>query len=280
MLATYPDMKQNESKTGVIGLRLTPSQLRLIWPGLNTLVNSLLTRQETGSSIYSYNFRLHPLEDRPRSGQNPGTFGQTIMQDVVELWKKFKGNDRKRLRVRMTFVDLSACIFAVRIGREYERLVQGTKHKLRENLETKTVIARLERQLKRARRAYAAEVGESAYKEMRAGWFAHLRWMRMHLAHFRPQRIKTQPRLLQRMIVDQTCESAKTGILKRRYEPPPENELRRLVRLYLRYVRRERRAVTIGMLMNRPRLAEELLSNFVLDREDLNPRTTETKETK
>jgi hypothetical protein len=48
----------------------------------------------------------------------------------------------------------------------------------------------------------------------------------------------------------------------------------------LRYVRRERRAVTIGMLMNRPRLAEELLSNFVLDREDLNPRTTETKETK
>jgi hypothetical protein len=180
----------------------------------------------------------------------------------------------------MTFIDLSACIFAVRIGREFQRHVQGKKQTVRENLEAKAVIASLERQLKRARRAYAADAGESAYKEMRVGWFAHLRWMRMHLVYFRPQRIKTQPRLLQRMIVDRTYESAKAGILKRQYEPPPEKELRRLVRLYLRYVRRERRAATIGMLMNRPRLAEELLSNFVLDREDLNPITTKTKGTK
>ncbi len=110
----------------------------------------------------------------------------------------------------MTFVDLSACIFAVRIGREYERHVQEKKHKVRENLEAKTVIASLERQLKRARRAYAADDGESAYKEMRARWFAHLRWMRMHLAYFRPQRIKTQPRLLQRMVVDQACKIGKS----------------------------------------------------------------------
>jgi len=39
----------------------------------------------------------------------------------------------------MTFVDLSACIFAVRIGREYERHVLEKKHKVREDLEAKTV---------------------------------------------------------------------------------------------------------------------------------------------
>src|SRR6266852_3149028 len=187
MIAKYPNMKEKKLETGVVGVRLTPVQLRVIWPGLNALVNSYLTNQETGSSIYSYNFRLHPLQDRPRPGKNQG-----------------------RLRLRMTFVDLSACIFAVRIGREYERHVQEKKHKVRENLEAKTVIASLERQLKRARRAYAADDGESAYKEMRARWFAHLRWMRMHLAYFRPQRIKPQPRLLQRMVVDQACKIGKS----------------------------------------------------------------------
>lgn len=226
MIATLSRTKENRSEIGVIGVRMTPIQLRVIWPGLNALVNSWLTHQETGSSIYSYNFRVHPLENRPRPGQNPGTFGQPIMLAILELWKKFKGKDGKRLRLRMTFVDLSACIFAVRIAREYERLVQDKKHKIRENREVKIVIASLERLLKRARRAYAADAGESAYKEMRAGWFAHLRWMRMHLVYFRPQRVKTQQRKLERMIVDQACESAKAGILKRHYEPPAEKYLR------------------------------------------------------
>jgi hypothetical protein len=273
MIAKYQNMEEKELETGVVAVRLTPVQLRVIWLGLNALVNSYLTNQETGSSIYSYNFRLHPLQDRPRPDKDPGTFGQTIMQRILELWKKLKGKTQRRLRLRMTFVDLSACIFAVRIGREYERHVQKKKHKVHENLEAKTVIASLERQLKRARRAYAADDGESAYKDMQARWFAHLRWMRMHLAYFRPQRIKTQPRLLQRMIVDQACKSARAGILKRKYEPPPERELRRLVRLYLRYIRRGRRGVTIQVMINRPRLAEELLSNFVLDQKDLTPIT-------
>jgi hypothetical protein len=273
MIATLSIKKDNNSEVGVIGVRLTPSYLRLIGVGLHALVNSYLTHQETGSSIYSYNFRLHPLQDFPCPGKNPGTFGQTIMQGIVELWIRLKGKTKSRLRLRMNFVDLSACIFAVRIGREYERLVQEKKHKIRENLEAKSAIASLERQLKRARRAYAAENGESAYKEMRTRWFAHLRWMRMHLAYFRPRRIKTQPRLLQRMIIDEACESAKAGILKRRYEPPPEKELRRLVRLYLRYVRRGRRGITTQMMITRSRLAEELLSNFVMDRKDLSPIT-------
>ena len=273
MITTLSRTKENKSKVGVIGVRLTPGQLRFVWLGLDAMVKSYLTHQETGSSIFSYNFRVHPLEERPRPGRNPGGFGQTIMQELIELWMKLNGRTQTRLRLRINFIDLSACIFAVRVGREYERHVQKKKHKVLENLEAKTVIANLERQLKRARRAYAADAGESAYKEMRARWFAHLRWIRMHLAYFRPQRIKTQPRLLQRMIVDQACESARAGILKRKYEPPPEKELRRLVRLYLRYVRRGRRGVTIQVMINRPRLAEELLSNFVLDQKDLTPIT-------
>ena len=46
----------------------------------------------------------------------------------------------------------------------------------------------------RARRAYAADMGEDAYKKMRAAWLEHLRWIRMQLVYFRPWRVKRNNR--------------------------------------------------------------------------------------
>jgi hypothetical protein len=264
-------VEAEKMKICAIPVRLTLQQRAFIWPGLNLMTLGYITHRETGSARYSYPFRVHPLEIRPRPGEDPGTFGDQIMQAIMDLWAKLKGKKQKRVRLRLTFIGLSACILAVRVGREHERRLQKKKHTFLENRAAVAVIASLERELKRARRAYAAEAGEPAYKAMRALWFAHLRWTRMHLVYFRPQRVKTQLRRVQRMLIDEGCERAKAGLINKNFEPPPEKELRRLVRLAVRYIRRGRLSTSVRGLIGNPRLAERFLSAFVLDRRDLNP---------
>jgi hypothetical protein len=166
-------------------------------------------------------------------------------------------------------VQLSACILSVRVGRDYERIVLKKKYTSIENRVASGVIDSLERELKRARRAFAADVGESAYKALRDRWFANLRWIRMHLAYFRPTRIRTQLRRSQKMVIDFCCERATRGLIRRNLEPP--QDLRRLVRLAVRYIRRGRIQLFIQQLTNNPPFAAEFLANFIEARRDLVP---------
>jgi hypothetical protein len=252
-----------------VPVRLTPQQQDLIWRGINRIALAYITHKETGSSVYSYPFRVHPMAIHPRRGDDPGTFDIVKMQMILELWSKLQKRRKKRARLVLGMVELSACILSVRVGRDYERIVLKKKHTSGENRIARAVIHSLERELKRARRAYAAETGEPAYKAMRARWFAHLRWIRMHLAYFRPTKGKTQIRRVQKMIIDYGCERATRGLLLRKLEPP--QDLRRLVRLAVRYIRRGRIRLFIQQLTNNPPFAAEFLANFIEARRDLIP---------
>ena len=255
--------------------RLTARQLRLIWPGITHIISSYATYKETGNSTYSYPFRVHPLSERARPGQDPGVFQSRLMQVILDLWVKLKKTELKRARLTLNFIDFSICLLSVRIGRDYKRLQWKKKPSRIERRLAASVIMSLERHLKRARRAYAAEAGEQAYKEMRVQWVAHLRWVRMHLAYFRSIRVTKQPRKLQQAIVNECYERAWQGLVKRDYEPPPSKELRHLVRLALWNIRWGLSSITsIMSLLKSDEFAELFLAEFVLDRLDLNPITT------
>jgi hypothetical protein len=252
-----------------VPVRLTPRAQDLIWRGINRIALAYITYKDSGSSIYCYPFRVHPLAIHFGPGEDPGTLDNAKMQMILELWTKLQKRRKKRARLTLGIVELSACILSVRVGRDFERIVLRKKYTVKENRIAAAVINSLERELKRARRAFAAEAGESAYKALRVRWFANLRWIRMHLAYFRPTRVRTQPRQLQKMVVDEACELARAGLAQRNLEPP--QDLRRLVRLALRYIRRGRILVNIRNFLRNPPFAEWFLADFIEERADLNP---------
>jgi hypothetical protein len=177
----------------------------------------------------------------------------------------------RRIRLHLNFLQLSACILAVRIGKDYDRVRLKRKISIERQQGMRRVISSLERELKRARRAYAAEMGEDMYKHMRTVWLQQLRWIRMNLVYFRPIRVKTQRRKVARMIIDYGYERARAGLFARDLVPPEERDLRRLVRLAVRYIRRGRIRLFIQNLMTNPTFAAEFFANFIEERRDLQP---------
>lgn len=261
---------QDASRACTIAVRFNPVQRGLIWPGLNRMVLAYMTFRETGSAD-GYPFQVHPLATIPRPGLSPGVFTAGFMEIITDLWAKLKGGRSKRIRLKLNFLQISACILAVRIGKDYQRLRLKRTISAEEKSAARRVISSLERELKRARRAYSAEMGEDQYMQMRACWFQHLRWIRMHLVYFRRFRVKTQRRRIEKMIIDYGFERARAGLIVRDLEPPQARDLRRLVRLAIRYIRRGRIRLFIQNLMNNPTFAAEFFATFIEERRDLQP---------
>jgi hypothetical protein len=253
-----------------ICVRFNPVQRGLIWPGLNRIVLGYMTFRETGWAD-TYPFQVHPLATVPKPGFSPGTFKVELMQMITDLWSRIKPARGRRIRLQLNFFQLSACILAVRIGHDYERLRLKRKISVERKRAMRRVIASLERELKRARRTYASEMGEDAYKCMRETWFEHLRWIRMHLVYFRPVGVTTQLRKVHKMIIDYGYERARAGLFARDLQPPEPCDLRRLVRLAIRYIRRGRIRLFMQNLMNNHTFAAEFFANFIEARRQLRP---------
>jgi hypothetical protein len=262
--------QQGLFRTCTVGVRFNPVQRGLIWPGLNRIVFAYITFRETGSAD-GYPFRVHPLATVPRPGLSPGRFKAEFMEMIIDLWTRMKTAKSRRIRLHLNFLQLSACILAVRIGKDYDRVRLKRKISIERQQGMRRVISSLERELKRARRAYAAEMGEDMYKHMRTVWLQQLRWIRMNLVYFRPIRVKTQRRKVARMIIDYGYERARAGLFARDLVPPEERDLRRLVRLAVRYIRRGRIRLFIQNLMTNPTFAAEFFANFIEERRDLQP---------
>lgn len=66
-----------------------------------------------------------------------------------------------------------------------------------------------------------------------------------------------------RALIDQLVGWTRTELLDRQEPLPPESELRRLVRLFLRYVRRGRRGWSVRHLMDNHVFAASQIGTFV-----------------
>jgi hypothetical protein len=141
-------------------------------------------------------------------------------------------------------VNLKLCRLGARLRRDKDdearrrlRVDKNSIAKLRKK--TRPVIKSLERAMKRANRRFVREVSKKELESQSKQWQAHLRWMKYHILYFKPMPGNGLRRLHQ-LRIDKLVAIAKAGLEDFDYELPSDKELRRMMRMYLRYSRRGR----------------------------------------
>ncbi len=264
-----------------VKIRLSKTQMSIIWPGLNFLVIALLSREKLGTCEFAYPCRVCPL---PR-GFDDGTYRPAMMDRIRALRIRMKPLAKTGGRAEMNDIDIRAAIYAARVNLQLlRRNVHDARRKdaktnktlgldraaiKKRKQQTGPVIKSLERDLKRATRSSLKITSRSEFAQMSKDWRSHLLWMKFHLAYFK-QVIGVKRRgVVRRMVIDQLTVIAEKAIRYEGFEIPDSRDLRQIIRLYLRYSRRGR----IGtfhfryMLQNgQRREAQEFLFEFVKKR--------------
>jgi hypothetical protein len=235
-----------------VNMRLSKTQMSVIWPGLNFIVLALLTREKTGTCEFAYPFQVFPL---PR-GFDEGAYRSAMMDRIRALWIRMKPIATTGGRVEMNSIDIRAAIFAVRINlqllrrkvHDARRKDAKTKRTLgldsaaikKRKQQTQPVIKSLERNLKCATRTSLKIVPPSEFAKMSKEWQSHLRWMKFHLAYFKPVPLVRGRRFVHLRVIDRLIAIAEQAIGREGFEVPDPRELRDVVRLFVRYSRRGR----------------------------------------
>jgi len=228
----------------------------------------------TGLSWIGANSRLNRTESqrpyiRPdilwTQGVDKGVYDQVLLDRVLALHAtvvSLKAGGRLRVATSMEF---SACALAVRVAVTRHRhghqlldiaLIDGVSARL---------LRRLESARKRAKRAEVRRLGAGGYAEAAQAWRNFVTWLRIHLLDCRcKQKRRTPPVRYRRVLVTQFTEWARAELIDRKHKVPAEHELRRLVRLCLRYVRRGRSRFSFWDLTHDKITASAHFANFVI----------------
>ena len=271
-----------DSDPTAVKMRLSKSQMSLIWLGLDFVVRAYLTRVRTGSAQFEYPFHVLPLP----LGSDAGTFGSAMMDRMLALWTRLKPKAKAGGRFQMNGIEIRAAILAARVTlqlrrkevKEARRWDSATKRRFRMDGEsirelegqTERLIMSLELYMKRANRAFLKEASRNQFADESKEWRSHLRWIRWHLIFFKPFRSLLQGRRKwQQAIIDQLVVMAEEAIHYQDLEPPDPRELRRVIRLFARYARRGRTgSFHLRRMLENPksRLAQYHLADFVQQR--------------
>lgn len=235
-----------------ITLRLSRSQLAIIWPGLDLIVQNYLIRIRTGESPNSYPFRILPLPQ----GYDSGIWRQELMDRIVALWERL-GPKKAGGRVRMNFIELRAAVLSARITLKLRRVEAygarqwnaATKRRFRLDrasimkfeARTQRVIKSLERKMKQANRRFLSLNSQFDFRDQSKKWQAYVRWIRYRLAFFKSIRsLMGGQRKLYQLQIDILVQIATEALLAEGYEATAPRELRRVVRMYIHSSRRGR----------------------------------------
>ncbi|HKD61860.1 MAG TPA: hypothetical protein VKB38_18505, partial [Terracidiphilus sp.] len=276
--------KVNKS-CSTIRVRLAQAHSYLIARALTKLLWSYQKHQKSGASFFTYPFRNYP----PPRGFDRGAFNQIIMDKILGLGEALTAKGNKKRWMELDTLQLRAAAFAVRAHVDYVRLVRRQQRRKAPEVKaslhiddkslsqlkekTKHVIRSLERHMKRANRALINGLGKEHYDALMATWKAHLRWMRLHIAYYKPWG-KPNPgrRRRQQKEIDELMEMAKQSLRNYGYLPPEEKELRHIMRLYARYARdfRKGHRTVRFLLKNRAEFSYSYrLAHFVIKRLNL-----------
>ena len=275
--------------TTEIRLRLSAVQMSVIWPGLDVLVKSYVARRDKKWTLYGCNLRMYP----PPAEFDRGLFHPCLMDQIIDLRKRFRPNAQVGGRVQMNAIEVRAAIYAVRVNLGYWRWSRHYRRHLspeakvtyqldaqsfnRLKVRSQRVIGSLERHMKRANRFLAKAASRDAYLALMGDWKAHLRWMHLHIAYFKPSPpVIRSYKARHQQILDDLTQMADRGIRNAGYLPPDRAEVRRMMRLFVRSCRRGREGFfTFQYLLEHKRYftATRRLAEFVLSRLALKERS-------
>jgi len=240
-------------------IRLSPRDQQFICAGLNWIVA---------------NYELYRIKDkvpnaRPdriwRRNLDKGVFDQQLADRVLALRAEVSTlTAGGRLRASSS-AEFAACALAVRVA--VTRHNHG--HRLLEMTEVENSSVRLLRRIetvrKRAKRAEVRQLAEDGYKEAARTWREFSTWLRVHLLDCQCKRKRRAPPFrYRRVLVHQFAQLAWNELTDRRHKIPDDRELRRLVRLSIRYVRRGRSHFTMHDLLTDQITAASHFANFVI----------------
>jgi hypothetical protein len=162
-------------------------------------------------------------------------------------------------------MEFAACALAVRVAVKRHR--HG--HQLLDIAGVDGASARLLRRLETARkcakRAEIRQLGADGYQEAAHAWREFSTWMRVH---FLDCTCKQKPRILpsrhRKVLITRFTQLARAELIERKHHVPDERELRKLIRLCLRYVRRGRSRFSFKNLLNDKITAAAHFCNFVV----------------
>ena len=193
-----------------------------------------------------------------------GTYDQRFMDGILALRSRLaSAKGGVRLRIASAY-EVAALIVAARVALKRH---QHGHHRLdidRIDWRTERLLRRLETVRKRAKRAEIKRSGQDNYRQTASEWRSFVRWLRLHFLDCRCSRKRRlTPARHRRATIDRLAAWTRAELIDRQEPLPPERELRRLVRLFLRYVRRGRRGWGVRHLMNNQVFAASQIATFV-----------------
>lgn len=100
-----------------ISIRFSATQTAVIWPGLDLLTKSYISRQHKGGIRYEYPFRIYP----PSGKFSRGKFDQNMMDEILALTSQLRPKAKTGGRVLINTIELRAAIFAIRVNLDFVR---------------------------------------------------------------------------------------------------------------------------------------------------------------
>ncbi len=218
---------------------------------------------ESLGSLYADHFRVNP-----DAKSKAGKFDQVQMERIVRLWEALYSGLTSSAASRRMHVD--AFELAVLMSCVRTTAMQNRHGHIQISINRKSIdrfLTKLESHRKKAKRAWLASAAHKVYWDYQQRWHEFLIWIRTYLLYCQCNRTpqdSSAKRL--RRYVRHCVGLAREGLKAERVIPPPEKELRRLVRLAMRYVRRERTYVTLGSLLYGRESGRQYLTEFVIVR--------------
>lgn len=193
-----------------------------------------------------------------------GVFNQQLMDRIIALHAQvvtLKAGGR--LRVSASF-EFAACALSVRVALTSHKHGHININVANIDRSAKRLLRRLENARKRAKRAEMRRSGHDAYKHEARSWQEFARWLRVAFLDCRCKRKRRlEPMRHRRAIINLLIGWTRAELIDRQEPLPPEHELRRFVRLFVRYVRRGRRGWGVRHLMDNQVFAASQIATFI-----------------
>jgi hypothetical protein len=248
------------SRSNRIFIRLSPKDASAIFTGLNWILSRhqlWIDRKSLPNADPTR--RIVPRDD-------PGVFHQTFMGESVSL----------RLRIlflmgggRLQFTtpfQAAHSALAARIAGWLNRHLHQSAWLSPKTRVPPALNRRLEAARKRLKRAFIGTRGSECYRDLVDQWRSHLRWLRTHfLCCWCTRRWQIGSGRYYRRQLAILMARARVGLAGQHIRVS-DSEVRRLVRLAIRSVRRDRTSFSFRELVDDPELASNYLANFVVSR--------------
>ena len=158
-------------------LTITPSEYRLLKPGLEVLVNGLGTAKLGG---FPHRHPYHNIDFIASAIYRNKAYSAEMADRVISVRGKVWGLTQSR-KIRLDPFELAVAAFTLRLWKSHKPA--GDSEASSE--EIKLLQAKIETYRKRAKRAAIANAGQVSYQVSAECWQSFVTWCRYHLLYFK-----------------------------------------------------------------------------------------------